>query len=142
MIRRPPSSPLSPYAPLFGSLPHGLADLDGAAGQPPLPAVGALLQKEPTATIEDDRRRARPNAQGPLPIGFERDPGGHPTRRLRCPQGQASLKRGLNCSQAIGATAAAAMLSSTWASVFIPTSAVPIPGVERTNWIARWASVE
>src|SRR2546430_4987988 len=80
MIRRPPSSPLSPYAPLFGSLAHGLADLDGAAGQPPLPAVGALLQKEPTATIEDDRRRARPNAQGPLPIGFERDPGGHPTR--------------------------------------------------------------
>ena len=31
--------------------------------------------------------------------------------------------------------------SSTWTADFIPTSAVPMPGVDRTNWSARWASL-
>src|SRR4030095_11230947 len=31
--------------------------------------------------------------------------------------------------------------SSTWATLCIPQSAVPTPGVERTNWSARCASV-
>ena len=40
-----------------------LADLDGPAGQPPLPAVGALLEKQPAPPIEDDGGDARAHAE-------------------------------------------------------------------------------
>lgn len=47
---------------------HRFSDLDGPAGQPPLAAVGAPLQQEPAATVEDDYRDAGPNTEGPCVI--------------------------------------------------------------------------
>src|SRR2546425_7559597 len=54
---------------------------------------------------------------------------------------QPSLNRRRTCSSPSGGTAATPAFSSTCAVDFMPTSAVPTPGVERTNWMARWASV-
>src|SRR5712691_5087342 len=130
---------------------HGVTqrftDLDGPARQPPLPAVGALLEQEASPPIEDHRRDARPDTDDPGQIRLERD---HPPNLLDAHRQRntiakdcdhAALNRVLNFSQGIGATAATAAFSSTWAVDFMPTSAVPMPGVERENWSERWASV-
>src|SRR5207244_6349546 len=62
---------------------HGVAqrftDLDGSARQPPLPAVGALLEQEPSPPVEDHRRDARPDTDDPGKIRLERD---HPPNLL------------------------------------------------------------
>src|SRR5262249_15314892 len=105
-----------------------LADLDRAAGQAPLPAVGALLEQEPATPIEDHGGDAGADSERPGNVGLERD---HELAGKSRPKS----------FQAIGAGAATPAFSSAGAPVFLPTSAVPTPGVERTNWSARLASV-
>src|SRR5881296_3465400 len=117
---------------------HGLADLHGAAGQTPLAAVRTLLQQEPPSAIEDDGGDAGTDPEGALVVTLERD---HRTGHRRGPQGHAAVNSRWNCSHGTGGVAATPAFSSTWATAFMPTSAVPTPGVERTNWSARWASV-
>src|SRR6202040_3042419 len=46
-----------------------------------------------------------------------------------------------NSSTEATETAATAIFLSTCGRRLIPTSAVVTPGVDRTNWMARWASV-
>src|SRR5262245_6069084 len=140
-------------------LVHRLADLDRAAGQPPLAAVGALLEEKTAAAIEDDGRDGGANSEGAGSVTLERDhpftlpdavalrnilphaPGAPPTPTGLPNQPPAALKSRWNCFHAIGAVAPMVAFSSTCAAVFMPTSAVPTPGVERTNWSARCASV-
>src|SRR5215467_3141969 len=52
---------------------HRLADLDRAAGQPPLPAVGALLEQKAAASIEDGGRDSGANSKGAGGVTLERD---------------------------------------------------------------------
>src|SRR5215470_13897198 len=138
---------------------HRLADLDRAARQPPLAAVGALLEQETAASIEDDGRDGRANSEGASGVTLERDhaftlPDAVALRNVlrRLPprsvsatrvvdQPPAALKSRWKCFHAIGDVLPRVAFSSTCAAVFMPTSAVLTPGVERTNWSARCASV-
>src|SRR5207302_869625 len=140
-------------------VPNRLADLHRAAGQAPLTAVGALLEQEATAAVEDDGGNGGANSDGARGVTLERDhrftlpdavvlrnvlrpvPSARPRPTRSGNQPPAALKSRWNSFQAIGARAPIVAFSSTWAGVFMPTSAVPTPGVERTNWIARCASV-
>src|SRR6266850_3706066 len=139
-------------------VPDRLADFHRPAGQAPLPAVGALLEQETAASVEDDGGDGRANSDGARGVTLERDHlftlpdavalrnvlrRASRTRRLgtRRDQAPAALKSRWNWFQATGAMVPIVAFSSTWAGVFIPTSAVPPPGVERTNWTARCASV-
>lgn len=51
------------------------------------------------------------------------------------------FRRGVAVQTRRGGTVATKAFSSTWAGVFIPTSAVPMPGAERAYWSARCALV-
>src|SRR5690606_24765886 len=57
------------------------------------------------------------------------------------PRHDALSKSCTYASSSAGAIAASARFSSTWAADRMPASAVVTPGVERTNWSARCASV-
>src|SRR5438128_431105 len=137
----------------------GFADFHRATGEAPLPTVRTLLEQQATASIEDDGGDGGAHSDGTRGVTLERD---HPSTLpdavalrnvLRCvkesglgrmasgAQAPAALNKRWNCSQPIGGTAPTLVFSSTCAGVFIPTSAVPMPGVERTNWSARCASV-
>src|SRR5215470_2300699 len=130
---------------------HRLADLDRAAGQPPLATVRALLEQEAAASIEDDGRDGGANSESASGVTLERDHpftlpeavvlrnvlrrvGAAPPRPTRVgDQPAAALKSRWNCFHAIGDVAPIVEFSSTCTAVFMPTSAVPTPGVERTN---------
>src|SRR5260370_10790506 len=122
---------------------HRLADLDRAAGQPPLSSVGALLEQEAAAAVEDDGGHAGADPQRAVVLTLERHPPLNLPHapRVRNVYEPAAAKNRWKSAHARGGAAATPPLSSTCALGFLPTSAVPIPGVERTNWTARCASV-
>ena len=127
---------------LFANLPrdgvtHRLADVDRATGQPPLPAIGALLEQKSAAAVEDDGRDRGSDSESACGVTLERDhpftlPDAHALRNV-LHQPPAALNRRWNCFHAIGDVAPTFAFSSTCALVFMPTSAVPTPGVERAN---------
>src|SRR5262245_62061319 len=51
-------------------LVEGFADLQRAARQPPLPAVGAALQEHAAATVEDHGGNARPDTDDPSKVSL------------------------------------------------------------------------
>jgi len=90
----------------------------------------ALLQQEAPSTIEDDGRHAGTDAEGALVVTLESD-----HRHRTTPAGVRRSRRGeqsLNCSRARAAWPHPAFLLDV-GDGFMPTSAVPTPGVERTT---------